>query len=52
VKESERANFYIPASVADLFADFEVCPTEPLRKGAVQHALGKSASHRYDLKKD
>jgi hypothetical protein len=52
VKKSERANYYIPASVVDLFADFEVCPTEPLRKGAVQHALVKSASHRYYVKKD
>ena len=47
VKKSERANYYIPASVVDLFADFEVCPTEPLRNGAVQHARVKSASHRH-----
>jgi len=52
VKKSERANYYIPASAVDLFADFEVCPTEPLRKGAVQHAQVKSASHRHYVTKE
>jgi hypothetical protein len=33
------------ASRNDLFADFEVCPTEPLRKGAVQRAIVRKMTH-------
>lgn len=32
---------------ADLFADFLICPTEPYKKGAVQKAKVKAASHRH-----
>lgn len=46
VTKSERAKYTTPASAVDLYADFEVCPTEPFRKGAVQEAKIKSASHR------
>jgi len=46
VKESERKNYTVPASVFDLYGDFLTCPTEPLRKGAVQHAKVKGVTHR------
>jgi len=46
VKESDRKQGPCAVSEIDLYADFEVCPTEPLREGAVQHAVIKSASHR------
>jgi hypothetical protein len=52
VKESERANYVSPASAVDLFADFEVCPIELLRKGAVQHARVTKASHRHYVARD
>ena len=46
VPDSEKSNYASPASAVDLYADFIICPTEPLVKGAVQHAEVKSASHR------
>ena len=46
VPDSEKSNYASPASAVDLYADFLICPTEPLVKGAVQHAEVKSASHR------
>jgi hypothetical protein len=36
----------VPYSTVDMYADFTICPAEPLRKGAVQRAKIKSASHR------
>jgi len=46
VPASEKSHYASPASAVDLFADFLICPTEPFRKGSVQHAQVKSASHR------
>jgi len=46
VKESDKKQSACPAGDVYLFADFEVCPTEPLKQGAVQRAVIKSASHR------
>jgi len=46
IPKSERARYASPASAVDLYADFLVCPTEPFRKGAVQTAEIKSATHR------
>ncbi|MFZ0393246.1 MAG: hypothetical protein WCF17_00530 [Terracidiphilus sp.] len=48
----ERKNYASPASAVNLFADFEVCPTEPLRKGAVQEAKIMSATHRHYVRTD
>ena len=50
VPKSERTKYVTPASVVDLYADFSVCPTEPFRKGSVQQATIKSASHRHYVK--
>jgi len=47
VPPSQRQDYATPASAVDLFADFEVCPTEPFKKGAVQKAKVVSASHRH-----
>jgi hypothetical protein len=49
--KSERAKYVSPASAVDLYADFLVCPTEPFRKGAVQLAKIKTASHRRYVKR-
>jgi hypothetical protein len=46
VPDAEKANYASPASAVYLYADFLICPTEPLTKGAVQHAEVKSALHR------
>ena len=46
VPDSEKSNYASPASAVYLYADFLICPTEPLVKGAVQQAEVKSASHR------
>jgi hypothetical protein len=46
VSKSEQDELASPASQLYLFADFVICPTEPWRKGAVQQAKVKSASHR------
>ena len=47
VRKSDGKNSAIPASSIYLFADFLVCPTEPLRAGWVQQANVKSALHRH-----
>jgi hypothetical protein len=39
-----------PISNVSMFADFLVCPVEPLKKGAVQTAIIKSATHRKYLR--
>ncbi len=46
VPDSEKSNYSSPASAVYLYADFLICPTEPLVTGAVQHAEVKSASQR------
>jgi hypothetical protein len=46
VSRSDRARYASPASMVYLYADFVVCPVEPFRKGAVQTAEIKSATHR------
>ncbi len=47
VKEPNSKQDACTKSDVDLFADFEICPTEPLRPGAVQHAVVKTAIHRH-----
>jgi len=51
VPKSERTKYVTPASVVDLYANFLVCPTQPFRKGSVQEATIKSATHRHYVKK-
>ena len=50
VKLSERKDYADPATAVDLYGDFEICPTEPLRDGAVQHARVIAVSHRRYVK--
>src|ERR1700694_3342340 len=38
IKPSQRKDYSNPAIAVDLFGDFQLCPTEPFRKGSVQHA--------------
>lgn len=44
--EAEKKKYACPVGQVYLYADFLICPTEPFRKGAVQHAVVKSATHR------
>jgi len=46
VKPSEWKEYSDPAIAVDLFGDFQVCPTEPFREGAVQHAKVLSVARR------
>ena len=46
VKESAKQELARPDGTVNLYADFLVCPTEPFKKGAVQHAVFKSATNR------
>jgi hypothetical protein len=46
VKPSERTDYADPATAVDLFGDFQICPTEPFHKGAVQQAKVKAVTHR------
>jgi len=50
VKPSERKDYSDPAIAVNLFGDFQICPTEPFQKGAVQHAKVISVSHRRYVK--
>jgi hypothetical protein len=50
VSEKDKQAYYIPASTVYLFADFLICPTESFKKGAVQRAEVKSATHRRYVK--
>lgn len=43
--KAEKQSVIAP-SLVYLFADFEICPTEPFKKGSVQHARVLSATHR------
>ncbi len=52
VKDPNDAKSACPASTVYLFADFVVCPAEPFKKGSVQRAKVKSASHRHYIKAD
>jgi hypothetical protein len=45
MKASDRSKLAVPDD-AYMYADFLVCPTEPFKKGSVQHATIKSASNR------
>jgi hypothetical protein len=47
VTQAEKKNLACPAGAIDLYADFLICPTEPFKRGAVQHAAVKSATHRH-----
>lgn len=47
VKQFGNPYFASPASTVNLFGDFLVCPTEPLRTGAVQKARIIRVQHRY-----
>jgi hypothetical protein len=42
----------IPADNVMLFGNFTVCPTEPFRKGAVQHAKIISVKNRHYVRLD
>ena len=46
VKESAKQELACPDGSVNLCADFLVCPTEPFKKGVVQHAVFKSATNR------
>ena len=50
VEPAHRKDYASPATAVDLFGDFHVCPTEPFRKGAVQHARVTGVSHRRYVK--
>ncbi len=50
VRRSERENYADAAIAVDLYGDFVICPTEPFRKGAVQHAKVIAVSHRRYVK--
>ena len=45
--EAEKKSLACPSGAIYLYADFLICPTEPLKPGAVQHAVVKSATHRH-----
>lgn len=45
--QTEKKSLACPTGAINLYADFLICPTEPLKKGAVQHAVVKSATHRH-----
>ena len=47
VNDREKQMAVSPASMLCLFADFVICPTEPFKKGSVQQAKVKSASHKH-----
>jgi hypothetical protein len=46
VRSSDKSKYASPASTVYLYGDFEICPTEPFKKGSVQQAKVKSVSHR------
>jgi len=45
-QEAKKNSGASAAALVYLFADFEICPIEPLKEGAVQRAEVKSAHHR------
>jgi hypothetical protein len=49
--EWQQLHYADPAAALDLFGDFEICPTEPFRKGAVQHAKVVVVTHRCYIKR-
>jgi len=51
VKPSETRDYADPATAFDLFGDFQICPTEPFRKGAVQYVKVIAVTHRRYIKK-
>jgi hypothetical protein len=51
VKPAESKDYADPAVAVDLFGDFQICPTEPFQKGAVQQAKVISVAHRRYVKK-
>ena len=46
VPEASKTGSACPSGEVYLYADFLICPTEPLKRGAVQHAVVKRATHR------
>ncbi len=46
VRISDRPKYASPESSVYLFGDFQICPTEPFKKGSVQRAEVRSVSHR------
>jgi hypothetical protein len=42
----DRRTSGTPYSTVDLYADFLICPTQPFKRGAVQSASVKNATHR------
>ncbi len=47
VKKPDREKLITPASAVELYGDFLICPTEPFKVGAVQHAAVKSVTRRH-----
>lgn len=45
--QAEKESLACPAGAINLYADFLICPTEPFKKGAVQHVVVKSATDRH-----
>ena len=45
VKDSDK-HYASPASMINLFGDFQVCPVEPFKKGSVQRARVERVEHR------
>ncbi len=46
-KKEREKGFASPESMLYLFADFEICPTEPFKQGSVQRARMLRADHRH-----
>ncbi len=47
VTEPQRATLAEPASAVYLFGDFDLCPSQPFRKGAVQPASFLRVRHKH-----
>jgi hypothetical protein len=45
VKHVEKKDYADPAIAVDLVGDFELCPTEPFREGAVQETKVLGVTH-------
>lgn len=50
VEPSKKKDYSDPAIAVDMYGDFEICPIEPYRKGAVQRAKVVRVSHRRYVK--
>jgi hypothetical protein len=50
VKPVKKKDYADPAIAVDQFGNFELCPTEPFRKGAVQETKVLCVTHRRYVK--